>query len=259
MEAKAIIDELAKMGVEAEMHEVIKNGIKKTGIALKKHDGISPVVYLEEFSGTPEEIAAEMADLFKQYADGSLGFDVNLLKSPEWILEKIHIGMQRSSEEADLVKAESGFPGIEKYLYLKMNGNMTAKVKFEILEAVGVTVQEAWESAERNTFADGETVITDLAKILGIPCEVDAPKLYIVTNKDGNRGSSAVLDTEAIRKYFGSDKSFTVFPSSIHEYILVPKEDCEEREGLDEMVQQINAAEVAPEEQLGDCAFDIAV
>lgn len=255
-----VIKELAKNGIEADSCEIVKNGVKKTGITVKKNDGISPVVYLEDFTGTAEEIAAEMADVFKRYAGKDLGFDANLFKKPECMLEKIRIALQRTSEEADLVKAESGFPGIEKYLYLKLGETMTSKVKNGILAAVGITEQEAWNAAERNTFAFGETRIESLLEMLGIPSEAaEGPVMYVISNRDGNRGSSAVLDTQAIRKYFGDNKRFVVFPSSIHECILVEKEELQGKDELDAMVQQINAAEVAPEEQLGDCTFEIAV
>ncbi len=77
--------------------------------------------------------------------------------------------------------------------------------------------------------------------------------MYILTNEKGINGASCILYPEVLERFaqrFRSD--FYIFPSSIHEVILVPSVDFTNQENYAAMVQEINATQVAPEEILSD-------
>lgn len=77
--------------------------------------------------------------------------------------------------------------------------------------------------------------------------------MYILSNQKGINGAACLLYTNVlhdISDWFQSN--FYIFPSSIHELILVPASDSNSRKEYTEMVREINATQVAPEEVLSD-------
>lgn len=115
---------------------------------------------------------------------------------------------------------------------------------------------EAWEKAYKNTFAD--TKITSMA-MLGIVDVFTNPPMYIITNKSGQLGASAILDKKALRRLDenignGTHKFF-VLPSSIHEMIVIPYEEMYELEEMSLLVKDVNHSLVSPAERLTDRAY----
>ena len=81
-------------------------------------------------------------------------------------------------------------------------------------------------------------------------------KMYILTNQKGINGASCLLYPDVMNKLseeFQSD--FYVFPSSIHELILVPTHDNKSNNEYSNMVREINATQVAREEVLSDHVY----
>ncbi|MDF2485276.1 MAG: hypothetical protein K0R46_1444 [Herbinix sp.] len=78
-------------------------------------------------------------------------------------------------------------------------------------------------------------------------------KMYILTNLKGINGASCLLYSNVLNEFserFQSD--FYLFPSSIHELILVPTIDQKSSKEYTDMVREINQTQVAPEEVLSD-------
>jgi hypothetical protein len=81
-------------------------------------------------------------------------------------------------------------------------------------------------------------------------------KMYILTNQKGINGASCLLYPDVMHKLseeFQSD--FYVFPSSIHELILVPTHDNMNSKEYSDMVREINVTQVAREEVLSDRVY----
>lgn len=122
---------------------------------------------------------------------------------------------------------------------------------------------------ERNTFlfepvAPGHEIPDEAASVSGddedtpafddgeIGNETDMP-LYILTNSSLSRGAGVVFlpgVLEAIQKKM--PEGFVVMPSSIHECMIMSKNTCGPVEELDALISEINASQVAPEEQISD-------
>ena len=95
-----------------------------------------------------------------------------------------------------------------------------------------------------------ETMFNDMMK------EQRAPKMYILTNSTGINGATSLIYKDAIRNFANSKQcDFYILPSSIHEVILVPYEECISREELKEMVNEVNCTQVPPEEILSDRVY----
>lgn len=81
-------------------------------------------------------------------------------------------------------------------------------------------------------------------------------KMYILTNQKGINGASCILYPDVMCKLseeFQSD--FYIFPSSIHELILVPTHDNKNSKEYSDMVHEINVTQVAREEVLSDYVY----
>ena len=81
-------------------------------------------------------------------------------------------------------------------------------------------------------------------------------KMYILTNKQHFYGAASVLYPEVLEKYaneFGHD--FYIFPSSVHEVILLADTGVENKEHLYDMVREVNGQNVPQEELLSDNVY----
>ena len=67
-------------------------------------------------------------------------------------------------------------------------------------------------------------------------------------------GAAGILNRKLVGE-FAWGRNFYILPSSVHETLFVPATGVEEKEMLDRMVAEINAAQVLPEEQLTDHAY----
>ena len=256
-----IRDVEAKLGRKMEAEVVVKNGVELEGIRLSG-ETFTPIVYPGEF---PEEMEyAEMVnaiceafeEFLKEKGSGTAveSFQ-NHISEKEYLMENIYVGMQRSGSE-DIVKRESEFSGIEEYLHVRQDasdGYYSAKVKEEILKNAGVTLEEAWTAAEKNTAE--EAVITPMSEMLGLPDLSNA--MFILTNTGGLKGASSIIAKSKIKEVANSIgvERFVALPSSIHEWILVPHQDGEDMSSFDAMVLSANKEAVDEKEQLADRAY----
>lgn len=81
--------------------------------------------------------------------------------------------------------------------------------------------------------------------------------MYIISNDSGVKGAAAILNHDFLLNFareHGYDK-LCILPSSIHEAIIIPVTEMTSIEDLDEMVKEVNATQVRPEEQLIDHAL----
>jgi hypothetical protein len=124
---------------------------------------------------------------------------------------------------------------------------------------------EMLDIAIKNSISKGYTIsnMTELLSIMmGMSVETvrqttgNVPDMYVITNPAALYGAAGIFISEALRKevYEKLGGSYYILPSSIHECIAVST-DCGDREEFLNMVCQINAAEVAPEEVLSNSVY----
>lgn len=255
-----IIESLRNRGYEVEEFTVVKNGTEKKGIRFIADKGITPIIYTDEIAKEAESLDKAVEIVVNTYEEaswaGAIDFNVDNLKNPDYILQNLYIGLQKTSSE-NIVRKRTDFAGIEAYLYVKINENATFKLKNETMEILRINRTEAWKTAEEHTFS--KTKITALSEIIGLGEEpLDGfPMGYVITNDSMFKGASAILDKVSL-KILGDKLNvcrFIVLPSSIHEMIVIP--DCGEfnTDSLGEMVRDINEQQVRAEERLTNRAY----
>ena len=135
-----------------------------------------------------------------------------------------------------------------------------------LLETWNITKETLLEYAKINTyqiFAPKVTPLRDLLKEMLtkedkelFPDLTPAFPMLVVTNCRNNHGASVICYPDYLKNLATEmDTDFIILPSSIHEVILLPLEGSMDIGQLSQMVQQVNATQLSPEEVLSDHAY----
>ena len=264
---------LKERGFDAESTEIVKNGVVFDSICIRRKDSnVSPTIYMKEILADAEKSGISLNEVVDKVikidmAHRKNNVDISFMNDKDYILSNIAIGLQRKGNE-DLIKRDSGFDGIESYLYINLDFDGTkgtVKLNERIMEEIDLSEEEAWKYAERNLH--NETVIQPLCNIisslLGENAEdcADDSNMYVLTNKSLLNGASAVLDKDLLRK-IGEKHGVTelyILPSSRHEMIVIPYSEKIEIETLNRMVREVNETQVDEVDRLTDRAYKIAI
>ena len=142
-------------------------------------------------------------------------------------------------------------------------GQATIQLTNSLFESYGITAEQLHQDAVDNCQRIAPVSILNMNEVL---CEMSGglfggaddslSPLYIATNASKMRGASVIaypnFMDQAAEKLGGG---FFVLPSSVHEVILIPDSFEMTAVELKQMVTQINASEVAPEERLTDNVY----
>lgn len=80
--------------------------------------------------------------------------------------------------------------------------------------------------------------------------------MYVLSNRQRMNGAITILYSKCLEKIGNILKeNFYLIPSSIHEMILIKESGVESIEYLNEMIKEVNASAVIPEEVLADRAY----
>ena len=254
-----VINALTNLGYETKTDKVSKNGVEKEGLLIKKHDALWAIFYIDILEQMEEDKI--IAYITKELEDQSFYLDINLLNDREYVIEHMHIGLQRESD-IPLVSRKSPFDGIVEYLYVLYEGTGAINLSEQVFEQITkdkYTKEDVWNIALKHTCEDA--IIGDIQEMmyedLGIPSETEniTTPMCVITSKSRIRGAAAVLNKEIVKRYtdtFGLEE-FYLIPSSIHEVIVIP---CTmPKEDADRMVRDANTEVVSDDIKLGDRAF----
>ena len=263
-----IMNELAIKGMKTEKTTVVKNGVSLKGIIVrgKRNMDIAPVIYTDElireaeaYGDDVEQVARWIMNVVEKEDRKQKKISIDNLNNRNFVLEHLMVGAQRTSEQ-DLVKKDSGFDGIELYLYIRVQidnescGSLS-NVR-EILKALDISEEEAWEQAKKNIHS--QIIIKSIPNILGLDEMVEGmPTLYVLTIKGQLKGAGAIIDKEVLRQFakLKHTRCLGIFPSSVHEFLLMPDADEFSIEELSEVVSMVNEEIVLPEDRLSDRAY----
>lgn len=144
-------------------------------------------------------------------------------------------------------------------------GRATILATNQLIETMGVTPEQLHKDAMENAPELKPAIIMGMTEMLadmGMPMEMmgmEAPTqefMYVATVEDKINGAGVLayqnfMDQAAER--IGGD--FFILPSSRHEILLVPDNGEADLQQLKDMVREVNATQVAPEEKLTDSVY----
>ena len=149
--------------------------------------------------------------------------------------------------------------------YMTVSNNATVQLNRMLLEQAGIIDEELFAHAKENILR--EMKITSMAQMMAelaglpFPVEQDEMPLFIVTKHDGKFGSGIIMAGFDVFRRIGEvlkTDSFYLLPSSIHEVLALPASNSPfGDEELVNMVSEINASVVAPEDILTDNVYRV--
>ncbi len=154
------------------------------------------------------------------------------------------------------------------------DGRMTLPITNDIAKDMNTSEQELFEVAYKNTderlsfsiksmremligtmFPFGEMPENDPMVEMMLPPE-DDPPMYVMTSSDGIKGACCILYSDKLGEFADKvDSDLVILPSSIHEVIILPKDESMEMDNLKNMVNEINMGVVSEEDRLSNNIF----
>lgn len=274
--------------VECHVVEQRKNNdVPMVGICFRMPgESVSPLIYVEPFyneirRGRPipeimekiaemamnsREISGEMAEIcidnyvsVKDHLNLAL---VNTKANQKMLSEMPHMEVEDLSA---ILRVEVPAPG---------GGTGSIKVTNEILEKWNVGKNEVFDTAiknmEQNTFPelmDMESIMDEIVygtpankNLLNNPGEVNRSPfktMYVLSNKDRRHGAAVMLSSDVMNR-IGEifPEGVYILPSSVHELLVIPKDNAPTPKELGKMVREVNRTEVAKNEVLSDRVYE---
>ena len=262
----------------------------------KEDTGIAPTLYLEDFYNQVESgehslngVLARIADTYDQAMNNDISKQamglVENITDYDATKDKIipRVVNRESNEERlkSLPHKEIGNDLAVTYhvdLGKDHDGQMSVAISNEMMDRYGVSVEDLHEQACKNmeeispsTFMGIEEVLAsmmipgyasmsleeknDALENLGMP-EDGKSYMYVLSNESKVFGAAELLDTKTLDTIQEQVGEFYILPSSVHEVLIVPKQDDMKLSDLEAMVQEVNSTQVAPNEVLSDHVYE---
>ena len=246
----SILEALKTEGVDAEQITVTKNGVPCKGIRIITGDGqVSPVVYYSEEETITEFVARVRRIMNKKMPS------IRLQQMTDWkyVKKNLFLSLAKRSDES-VVKRPYLNLELQIRLRLDLDADMTGSIRVtdSLVEATGVSEEEFWTAAEKNT-ADAACVCS-MMELLGLDGSTDDDMLYVATTHLQG-GASVLYLPELFRQYCEEhdETECYILPSSTEEVIIVAGTTVGRHMDVSDlayMVRQINADQVDPVIQL---------
>lgn len=273
--------ELNDRNFKVKVTQVPKNNVIKLGILIARdNQDIQPIVYVDSLlekieSGSISVNEAAGAVLHIRFNDA--GVDLPYIRdtmgniTKEYVLAKVVRKLICKEKNIEFLE---GLPHDEMldlaiaYYIVNQEGNgitSSIVIKDKLMESLEITKEELEEAAIKNEVekygyeVQGmKDVIAGLSGEESVSDEDEDDIMYVASNKDKYFGATAILHKDVLDKIASKIKGdFYILPSSIHEVIATPirNDNQEEVDELREMVTEINATQVEPEEVLTDNVY----
>ena len=256
------------------------NDERQVGICIRaKNDVISPQLSLNDYysqylQGMDMDDVVAMVQ--KQYEHalkdaGMLHLNVADLMNRENMLANIFVrllGKENNKEFLENCVCFDVAQDLVAVLYLFIenptDNMLSAKLKKEQLEVLGVPMDELYQLAVKNTRRLFPATCQDMFSILweklGAGFEEEGEpqdhSMYVVTNERQMNGAAVILYPGFLKSLcgrFGISK-LTLLPSSVHEWILIIDEG-NSAEELRNIVEEVNNTQVKEEEFLSNSIY----
>ena len=274
------------------VHKVTKNNnLVLTGISIRSREvNIAPTIYMDDYyndykNGRPVmDIIAEIENIYNTYKLEH-NFDVNSITDFNHVQGKICYKLVNKDKNKELLLDAPyiQFHDLAIVFYVVVSEDSdrtgTITVRNNLMEMLGnPDINELYRIAKNNTQKRYKGSVFNMIEIMGeiISHNVDNIEpnivddffemnftyednmipMFVATNNKKINGAGVIL-YEGLLKTFaekiGCD--FYILPSSVHEVIFVPANGDMDARYLIQMVREVNATQVAPDEVLSDNVY----
>ena len=280
---KERLEEKYEGKAEIKLQEVRKNnGVTMLGVMVKDQEkNIAPTLYLDElyheYQGGRdlEEIFGVIADNLERGMPKA-PIDMEFFTDYSQVKEKLCYKLVNQERNEELLKTIPNLPFLDLAIcffysfWHKSIGSGSILVRNEHLERWGVTVSDLWHDANENTrklFPEQCCPMNEVINGLRMADQRTWPALpeescespismKILTNHQYACGASVVLYDDYLHKIRESlGRDFFLLPCSIHEMLLLPKDETDDMEFLEWLVRDVNEKFVDPQDYLSDHVY----
>lgn len=273
---KAIAEKMGE-GYQVELQEVHKNNnVVLQGLLIHtKEQNISPTIYLNSFweayeKGIPFAVIVERIMRIYREDTPKENVDMSFFRDFEKVKDRICYRLISAERNRELL---SGIPHME-YLDLAICfyysyqgealGNGSILVHDSHMEMWHTTTDVLYELAKQNTprlfpkeWNSMEAVIRELMvqseDVEETEAFLEELPMQILSNTDRVHGAACILYPGVLSEWAESRKqNLYIIPSSVHEVIVLPDNGEEDPCRLREMISEVNATQVEPEEILSN-------
>lgn len=261
---KKVTDYVSKMGEEYKVipTTVAKNNYISEGYVIKKNDEqVCPMVTVND-ADSAEDVYDRISVVI---ATETPGYKVEDMLAKEYILE--HLFAQVVSADSPIVdenRVSRKFLDMAVIYRVKVESDDEAMASFtltnEIIEKAGITEEELFEVVSKRDDYKAQSIFDAIRSLIDddsfFPVEDDDDLMPIVVTSEDMLFGASVLCTkylDNLKEKMGEE--FYVIPSSLHEVILVKKDNNLDVDEIKNMVMTVNATEVRPEDKLTDTVY----
>ncbi len=286
---EAVVDKIREFLPESfadarvELSTVTKNNnLRLTGLTIRSVDkNISPTIYLEHFYQNYME-GDDMNEVLERIAETRIKsdvneFDVGQISDFDRVQSRLVPKLINKAWNEQLL-AERPHKEIADLAvtYQISLGNdfvdsASVAVTNQLLNQWDVDIETLHELAVRNMLNLYPSTLEPMSKVLAAMMGeetaemlmVDCPEdemMWVISNQCRLNGGTAVLDEklmENIAEKFGEE--FYLIPSSIHEWLLVRSSEGMEALMIGQMIQEVNAEQVAQDDRLSDHPYRYSI
>ena len=263
--------------VRVSVHSSQKNnGVILSGLTFTKEGyNASPTIYMDNYyvdylgGSDINEIGDRLLLLYHE-TDLSVNINMSFFDDFDSVRGRLFIKLinRQKNEEFLAEVPHEQFLDLAITAYVRVNekkiGNGLIMVRNEHLRQWGVDGNTVLKIAKQNTHDhDGYNirhimdVITHLSGDVSghIMDRADFP-MYVATNEKMINGAAVMTMPDKLREFAGViGGDYYVIPSSVHELILVGKRKYTGTQDIDEMIRQVNATQVGPDDVLSDHVY----
>ena len=264
---------------KVDVYNVVKNnGLHLTGITIRNRESnLAPTIYLDgyfaEYKGGREmdDICKEIVQVYeknKVQEDFSVEQVTDFDNVKNRICFKLVNGEKNAELLADAPYVEYQDLAVIFYVLVSKDKSGTASitVRNALMDTWGVDVDTLYRLAKKNTqrLFRGK-VLPMMEEIIGDSADAffdmdvhndSVFPIYVATNVLKMNGACILLYDGVLEKFaekIGGD--FYILPSSVHEVLFVPANREMDARYLVQMVREVNATQVAPDEVLSDNVY----
>lgn len=240
----------------------------------------APILYLEDLykmyqeGETMEELLQGLCELFTSYSAVKIPLEnklSELLDDFEKVKPLIEFRLINGARNKRRMEGKP-FSRMGEFLLSYQiqigdgNGGIySTQITEDMLQEWGIDEAELHEIAVANMDLPQNYLLQPMEKALGIKIDPSmkpegGPEMFILTSKWKINGATVIFSEEVRQKVgnqIGGD--YYLLPSSIHEWVVIPKRWAKSTQEMEDMVQEVNAEAVEDEDFLSDHVYEYDV
>ena len=254
------------------------NGVLLDGLVICENGSrVSPNLYLNDYydllaeGETKESILGKIICQYEQ-AKHLPDFDPDMFNDFEAVKDRIIFRLINQNSNAVLLEDVPFLPFLDLAIVFSVMINIsgehfgTVLIHKNMLTLWNITKEELFDIAKKNTYQTLSPDCLPLEDLVDdmIPEEdkalfsdlTPAFPMYVLSNIKRFHGAGVICYPEYLKELSERlNQDLYVIPSSIHEVLVIPMSSDISLETLSDMVQQVNATQVPPEEVLSNHAY----